>query len=266
MAMKNTIFTQPYYLWTKPSCSMLLITLLTILYHPTYSVLDHPYHIQTDQGQSRFFQFSSGAGGQYRQETRLPNGTVVGSYSWKDEKGRTRLYMYMADMAGFRVLEKDIMLEDNSIDEDTDHSKIKYDPRKRKLRKHNPLLRGKRKVLVKKVRIPEVIPYQPSLLVSTQTSGRRVERRLVGEMRLLGESNLILFNNTRHKDSPTQTESPGGDDYLPSSVLLQRVKVQSLQEDKSTQQRRGRKHVRRRRPKKNNSKIEVEAQIYFSPH
>jgi len=245
---------------------MLLITLLTILFPPTYSVLDHPYHIQTDQGQSRFFQFSSGPGGQYRQESRLPNGTVVGSYSWKDQKGRTRLYMYMADIAGYRVLEKDIMLKDNSIDEDTNHSDIKYDPRKREHRKRNPLQRGKRKVLVKKVRIPEVIPYQPSLLVSTKTSVRRGERKLVGEMRLVGESNLIPVYNTKHTDSPIQTESYDGDEYLPSSVLLQRIKVQSLQEDKSRQQRRKRKHVRRRRPKKKNSKIEMEAQIYFSPH
>ena len=237
---------------------MLLIILLTILYPPTWSVLDHPYHIQTDQGQSRFFQFSSGPGGQYRQEMRLPNGTVVGSYSWRDERGRTRLYMYMADMAGYRVLEKDIQVEDNSLDEDTNHSDIKYDPRKQELNELNPLLRGKRKVLVKKMRVPEVIPYQPSLLLSSQTHSRRGERKLVGERK------LIPINNTTHNDSTIQTESSSGDEYLPSSVLLQRVKVQTFQEDKSRKQRRRRKHVKRRRPKK--KKVEMETHVYFSPH
>ena len=189
---------------------------------------------------------------------RLPNGTVVGSYSWSDERGRTRLYMYMADMAGYRVLERDIQVEDNSLDEDTNHSDIKYDPRKQELNELNPLLRGKRKVLVKKMRVPEVIPYQPSLLLSSQTPSRRGERKLVGERK------LIPINNTTHNDSTIQTESSSGDEYLPSSVLLQRVKVQTFQEDKSRKQRRRRKHVKRRRPKK--KKVEMETHVYFSPH
>ena len=43
------------------------------------------------------------SGGQFRKETILPNGTVVGAYSWRDRAGRSRVYTYTADSRGYRV-------------------------------------------------------------------------------------------------------------------------------------------------------------------
>merc|ERR1711976_272797 len=82
---------------------MSLIFLLTL--HPFLSKALLPsraYYIQTDQGPNRFFQFSSGPGGQFRKETILSDGTVTGAYSWKDVRGRIRLYTYTADKSGYR--------------------------------------------------------------------------------------------------------------------------------------------------------------------
>jgi hypothetical protein len=44
------------------------------------------YHIQTDQGPSRFFRFQTSSG-QFRKERRNPDGSVVGSYGWIDPNG-----------------------------------------------------------------------------------------------------------------------------------------------------------------------------------
>ena len=79
--------------------------------------LPAPHYIQTDTGDQRFFQFSSGPGGQFRSDTgfhgvcvggvvleseipvpvytaavcrrevRGEDGTVVGRYSWRDGRG-----------------------------------------------------------------------------------------------------------------------------------------------------------------------------------
>ena len=46
----------------------------------------------------------------------------------------TRLYMYMADSAGYRVVESEIGVEDNEVSEigtkDVSDHDMKYDPRK----------------------------------------------------------------------------------------------------------------------------------------
>ena len=80
------------------------------------------YHIQVDQGPERFFRlffekrfvfktsekrFSSSRfqtlSGQYRKETRLEDGSVVGSYGWVDPNGVLRLYDYISDAGGYRI-------------------------------------------------------------------------------------------------------------------------------------------------------------------
>ena len=90
--------------------AMLLLIATTALLHLAQGIVPRPhaYHIQTDEGDSRFFQFSSGPSGHFRRESLLPNGTVVGAYSWRDGRGMTRLYMYVADSAGYRVVESEI--------------------------------------------------------------------------------------------------------------------------------------------------------------
>ena len=66
----------------------------------------------------------------------------------------------------------------------------------------------------------EVIPYQASLLFSNQYSGRREEKRLVGE------SDLVAVTDTAGimGDSSSKVQ-PGDSGHLPSTVLLQRVRV-----------------------------------------
>ena len=85
--------------------TMILMTVLAAMLGLCHSLLANSpaYYIQTDEGPNRFFQFSSGPGGQFRRETLLPNGTVVGAYSWRDGRGKTRIYSYTADSRGYRV-------------------------------------------------------------------------------------------------------------------------------------------------------------------
>ena len=130
-------------------------------------------------------------GGQFRKETILPNGTVVGVYSWKDGWGKTRLYSYTADKRGYRVTQHRIATIDNSVDKKLGNKKISefdsnalFGDRDRdkdvRRQRNSKNLRLRRKVLVKRhksgapkkdVRIKklgaaaEIIPYQPTLLL-----------------------------------------------------------------------------------------------------
>ena len=60
------------------------------------------YHIQTDQGPSRFFRFQT-LSGQFRKERRHENGDVEGSYGWVDPNGVLRLFDYISDAGGYRI-------------------------------------------------------------------------------------------------------------------------------------------------------------------
>ena len=60
------------------------------------------YHIQTDQGPSRYFRFQT-LSGQFRKERRNPDGSVVGSYGWVDPNGVLRLFDYISDAGGYRI-------------------------------------------------------------------------------------------------------------------------------------------------------------------
>ena len=91
---------------TMPLYNLFLVVTLTVIKLSSALLPSSPaYYIQTDEGPNRFFQFSSGPGGQFRRETLLPNGTVVGVYSWRDERGMTRVYSYTADSRGYRVIQ-----------------------------------------------------------------------------------------------------------------------------------------------------------------
>jgi hypothetical protein len=63
------------------------------------------YHIQTDEGNERFFRFQTYTG-QYRKERRLDDGTVIGSYGWVDPAGYLRMTDYIADSKGYRVVKE----------------------------------------------------------------------------------------------------------------------------------------------------------------
>merc|ERR1711874_338423 len=97
--------------------------------------------------------------------------------------------------AGYRVFEKNIEGDDNTISDDTSEdvndNDIKYDTRQLKSNIQSQLSRGKRKVVVRRLKSKKpgltaaVIPFQPALLLSSQYQGRRGERRLVGERDLV---------------------------------------------------------------------------------
>uniref|UniRef100_A0A8D9BS25 Cuticle protein n=1 Tax=Cacopsylla melanoneura TaxID=428564 RepID=A0A8D9BS25_9HEMI len=61
------------------------------------------YHIQTDEGDERYFRYQT-LTGQYRKEKRLQDGSVVGTYGWVDADGYLRLKDYVADEQGYRIV------------------------------------------------------------------------------------------------------------------------------------------------------------------
>merc|ERR1711936_878443 len=63
------------------------------------------YHIQTDQGPTRFFRFQT-LTGQYRKEQRHLDGSVTGTYGWVDPNGVLRLFDYISDDGGYRIDQK----------------------------------------------------------------------------------------------------------------------------------------------------------------
>ena len=138
--------------------------------------------------------FSHILGGQFRKETILPNGTVVGAYSWKDVKGRTRVYTYTADSRGYRITQHKLLPEDKgeldtnkNIENDVSNDLAADQKRDRDAdvssHRNSKKLRLRRKVLVKRHRAgkahpksarvkvkklgkaAEIIPYQPTLLL-----------------------------------------------------------------------------------------------------
>ncbi len=66
------------------------------------------YHVQTDQGDERFFRFQTESG-QYRNEKRHPDGSVTGSYGWVDPTGVLRLFDYVSDAAGYRIVKQQLI-------------------------------------------------------------------------------------------------------------------------------------------------------------
>jgi len=281
---------------------------LFLLSHPllTLGLLNkQAYYIQTDEGPNRFFQFSSGPGGQFRKETILPNGTVVGVYSWKDGFGRTRLYSYLADINGYRVTQHDIRQSNKNREHDPSDSEVSDDVDNdllgnslddedisfRSTLRNSKNLRLRRKVLVKKQRsgrprpdvrvrklgvATKIIPYQPTLLLSNQYPGRDDQMRLVGEDRIV-TINLDKNNNDNDKtetdEGISETETQAA---LPTSVLLQRIKVQPANQSqlKSNNRRQRGRMVKRRRKKKvetavnrgdDNDDLHETDNVYFAP-
>ena len=65
------------------------------------------YHIQTDLGAGRNFRFQTHTG-QYRKEVLHPDGTQEGTYGWVDPNGVLRLFDYIADSAGYRIVKESL--------------------------------------------------------------------------------------------------------------------------------------------------------------
>ena len=76
------------------------------LFHSHAPVTEHTpsqYHIQTDDGDNRFFKYSTYSG-QFRKEAVTADGSVVGSYGWVDANGILRVFDYVADKKGYRIV------------------------------------------------------------------------------------------------------------------------------------------------------------------
>jgi len=96
------------------------------------------YHIQTDEGEERFFKFQT-FNGQYRKERRLDDGTVIGSYGWVDPAGYLRMTDYIADSKGYRVVkELKEFVGTNSISDDTPPQKYISTPKKHAVKVARP--------------------------------------------------------------------------------------------------------------------------------
>merc|ERR1711915_416919 len=65
------------------------------------------YLIQTDLGDDRFFRFQTHSG-QYRKEVLRPDGTQEGTYGWVDPNGVLRLFDYVADNLGYRIVKESL--------------------------------------------------------------------------------------------------------------------------------------------------------------
>merc|ERR1712227_831426 len=65
------------------------------------------YHIQTDLGADRFFRFQTHSG-QYRKEILHPDGTQEGTYGWVDPNNVLRLFDYIADGFGYRIVKESL--------------------------------------------------------------------------------------------------------------------------------------------------------------
>merc|ERR1719320_2339707 len=90
----------------------LVATLLLVVEVSSRQAPRHPfaaqYHIQTDHGEGRFFRFQTHSG-QFRKETLNPDGSQEGSYGWVDPNGVLRLFYYVADSKGYRIVKEKLI-------------------------------------------------------------------------------------------------------------------------------------------------------------
>jgi len=109
--------------WVKSSYWIIMVAWFCFVYKVSAKLEFTPsqYHIQTDDGNRRFFKYQTWSG-QYRKETRLEDGSVVGSYGWIDANGILRIYEYIADDQGYRVTkDRAFQVEDNATKEEIDN-------------------------------------------------------------------------------------------------------------------------------------------------
>ena len=117
---------------------------------PTTEFTPTQFHIQTDDGENRFFKYQTW-GGQFRKETRLDDGAIVGSYGWVDANGMLRVYEYRADKSGYRIT-KNAMYNVGQSEENVGSTKNKLNfikKNKKKLnRKKSPFFRTSQKTKI----------------------------------------------------------------------------------------------------------------------
>merc|ERR1711862_775206 len=95
-------------------CSRMITWALTlvVVVEVVYSQAPDPnfaaeYLIQTDLGADRFFRFQTHSG-QYSKEILRPDGSQEGTYGWVDPNGVLRLFDYIADNFGYRIVKESL--------------------------------------------------------------------------------------------------------------------------------------------------------------
>merc|ERR1711982_234070 len=101
-----------WWLGREEHCSRMITWALTLVVEVVYSQAPDPnfaaeYLIQTDLGDDRFFRFQTHSG-QYRKEVLRPDGSQEGTYGWVDPNGVLRLYDYIADNQGYRIVKESL--------------------------------------------------------------------------------------------------------------------------------------------------------------
>ena len=174
------------------------------------------YHIQTDEGNSRFFKYQTW-GGQYRKETRLDDGSVVGSYGWIDANGILRMYHYIADDDGYRIT------KDNSYNVEEKEFNNLVEP---ELREENPLVEtikqkeGRKLKFVKKTKAEFTLPK-----ATFSTPSSRFQRRISPDFVPIFEAepeedNNLLTPKTIVKSLPRKVQKVS---QLPRNPRIPRI-------------------------------------------
>jgi len=91
------------------SCLIQVLTLTAVVLTQQAPQLQDSaqYHIQTDQGSDRFFRYQTHTG-QYRKEIRHDDGSQEGTYGWVDPTGVLRLFDFIADNQGYRIVQESL--------------------------------------------------------------------------------------------------------------------------------------------------------------
>jgi len=222
------------------------------------------YHVQTDDGNQRFFKYQTWSG-QYRKETRLDDGSVVGSYGWIDANGILRMYEYIADNKGYRVTkDRAFQVEDNATKEEIDNLIESKEPSKETLRSTKSLPQDdttsfdaeeiqQRKLVKKKKKAKFELP-NPNLVKSllpratSSSNSKRLQRRISADFVPIFDDNLSNFDHLNTNQLTPQTKTKVKQQKfiksLPRISSLPRsrkARIQPQREDYRTHYRPGRK-------------------------
>merc|ERR1711981_1098970 len=194
----------------------MLIFLTSSVAHAKLEFTPSQYHIQTDSGNQRFFKYQTWSG-QYRKETRLDDGYVVGSYGWIDANGILRIYEYVADDQGYRVTkDRAFQVEDNATKEEIDNL-IQSEPPEKKLRSTKSLPQDdaitidqeiQRKLVKKKKKAKFELPH-PNVVKSlpratSSSNSKRLQRRISADFVPIFED-VIDVNTNQLTPETTKT-------------------------------------------------------------
>lgn len=184
-----------------PACFAEVLGQTTTEFTPTQ------FHIQTDDGDRRFFKYQTWSG-QVRKEDRLDDGSVVGSYGWVDANGILRLYDYVADSQGYRIVKT------RHIDVKKQQQTALFEevPEPAVVVKKKP--KHPANVVVKPTFAPDVAFERQNIVDDNPVSSARLQRRISTGLTIdvqpifdFNEENADLTTLTTPATFPTSTKS-----------------------------------------------------------